>query len=66
MSKIINYFFKNYRTSTFALIIGMVIGSIVVIFPGWPVNESLLYISISTFALGLFIAYILGKIEYES
>lgn len=66
MSKIINYFFENYRTSTFAMIIGMVIGSIVVIFPGWPTNKSLLFMSISTFAFGLLLAFILGKVEYES
>lgn len=65
MSKVINYFLTHFRTGTFAVIIGMVIGSIVVIFPGWPISVPLLLISILTFAIGLTAAYILGKVEYE-
>src|SRR5690625_7874117 len=34
ISKIIHFFLKNYHTGTFAVIIGSVIGSIIVIFPG--------------------------------
>lgn len=64
MSKVINYFLTHYRTGTFAVIIGMVIGSIAVIFPGWPASVPLLLISVITFAGGLAIAYILGKVEY--
>lgn len=66
MSKIVNYFLTHYRSSTFALIIGMVIGSIVVIFPGWPTNVPLLLLSIFSFATGLLAAFILGRVEYES
>ncbi|MFD1038334.1 DUF368 domain-containing protein [Virgibacillus byunsanensis] len=66
MSKIINYFLSNYRTGTFAVVIGLVIGSIFVVFPGWPVTTSLVIASIITFASGLFAAYILGKIEYKA
>src|SRR5690625_7908465 len=36
MSKVINYFLTHYRTATFALIIGLVIGSVFVIYPGMP------------------------------
>lgn len=64
MSKIINFFLTNFRTATFALIIGAVIGSIVVIFPGWPTSTSILLLSIAAFAVGLLVAYILGKVEY--
>ncbi len=56
MSKIINYFLTNYRTGTFALIIGLVIGSIVVVFPGWPSTTNLLLLSIVAFGAGLFAA----------
>src|SRR5699024_5158463 len=35
MSKIIHFFLKHFRTATFAFIIGLVIGSIFLIFPGW-------------------------------
>ncbi|MUK89741.1 DUF368 domain-containing protein [Ornithinibacillus sp. L9] len=65
MSKIVNYFLTNFHTATFALIIGLVIGSIVVVFPGWPTTGGLVGISIVTFATGLFVAYILGRVEYK-
>ena len=65
MSKVINFFLTNYYTGTFAVIIGLVIGSIFVVFPGWPASTSVLLISVVTFAAGLFVAYILGKVEYE-
>jgi len=65
MSKVIHFFLERYRTAAFAMIIGSVIGSIVVIFPGWPINNKLAFISIATFAIGLFVAYLLGKVEYD-
>lgn len=65
MSKIINYFLNNYYTGTFALVIGMVIGSVFVVFPGWPADVSVMILSVVTFAVGLAVAYILGKVEYE-
>lgn len=64
MSKIIHYFLSNYETATFSAIIGMVIGSIFVIFPGWPEHVNGLLLSVVTFSIGLFLAYILGKVEY--
>ena len=64
MSKIIHYFLEHYHSLTFALIIGLVIGSIFVIFPGWAQNISQLIVSIVVFAIGLLIAYVLGKVEY--
>jgi len=65
MSKLINYLFGNYRTGTFAAIIGMVIGSIFVVFPGWPESTLLVFVCIVTFAAGLAGAYVLGKVEYK-
>ncbi|UJL47012.1 DUF368 domain-containing protein [Virgibacillus sp. NKC19-16] len=65
MSKIIHYFLTNHYTGTFAIIIGLVIGSIFVVFPGWPMDIPLLLLSVVTFAAGLFVAYILGKVEYQ-
>jgi len=64
MSKIIHFFLRRYQTATFALIIGAVIGSIVVIFPGWPTDPAALILNVGTFASGLLGAYILGKIEH--
>ncbi|WP_404457516.1 DUF368 domain-containing protein [Oceanobacillus kapialis] len=65
MSKIINYFLTHFRTGTFAIIIGLVIGSIFVVYPGFPVTTSFLILSVVTFAAGLFVAYILGRVEYR-
>ncbi|WP_085993440.1 DUF368 domain-containing protein [Oceanobacillus senegalensis] len=65
MSKVINFFLNNYYTGTFAIIIGLVIGSVFVVFPGWPTTTSMLLLSVVTFAVGLFAAYLLGRIEYE-
>lgn len=64
MSKIIHFFLQNYHTVTFTLIIGFVIGATIVVFPGWPETTPLLFSSIVTFALGLFLAYILGRVEH--
>ncbi|HLS06966.1 MAG TPA: DUF368 domain-containing protein [Bacillota bacterium] len=66
MSKLIHYFLKHFRNNTFALIIGAVIGSIFVIFPGWPEQTSLIMSCLVTGASGLLGAYILGKVEYEN
>lgn len=65
MSKVIHYFLKHYRTSTYALIIGAVIGSIVVVFPGFAGDTFSLILSIVTFGVGLLIAFLLSKIEHE-
>lgn len=65
VSKIIHYFLVHYRTATFSLIVGLVIGSIVVVFPGWPTSISNVLLSIITFAAGLLMAYILGRVEYR-
>ena len=65
MSKVIHYFLEHYTTATFAVIIGLVTGSIFVIFPGWPTTTGGVIISIVTFALGLFVAFLLGRVEYK-
>ncbi|WP_047981029.1 DUF368 domain-containing protein [Ornithinibacillus contaminans] len=65
MSKLINYFLVHFRNATFAVIIGLVIGSIFVVFPGLPGSTTMVLISVVTFAVGLFVAFILGKVEYN-
>lgn len=64
MSKIIHYFLNNYRTATFAIIIGFVIGSIFVIFDGWATSALQMIVTIIVFAIGLLTAYLLGRVEY--
>ncbi|WP_093215194.1 DUF368 domain-containing protein [Sediminibacillus albus] len=66
MSKLIHYFLAKYPIGTYALVIGLVIGSVVVIFPGWPQNWPSLLACIITFAAGLVSAVTLGRFEYKS
>jgi len=65
MSKLISYFMDHYRTATFAIVIGLVIGSLFVVYPGFPGSTDLILASVITFAIGLLTAYILGKVEYK-
>ncbi|SHN31812.1 DUF368 domain-containing protein [Gracilibacillus kekensis] len=65
MSKVIHYFLGAFPIATYAVVIGMVIGSVFVIFPGWPTNVMGTIVSIITFSGGLLFAYLLGKIEYR-
>jgi putative membrane protein len=65
MSKIVHFFLQNYHAETFALVIGFVIGSTVVVFPGWAETTTLMIVSIVAFAFGLVVAYILGRTEYK-
>jgi putative membrane protein len=65
MSKLIKFFLENYSSATYALIIGLVIGSIVVIYPGIPEDTGLIVASVVTFLVGLFFARVLGRIEYS-
>jgi len=66
MSKIINFFLTHYYTRTFAIIIGLVIGSAFAVFPGFAgVDNTLILLSVVAFAAGLLVAYILGRIEHK-
>ncbi|MFV8826855.1 DUF368 domain-containing protein [Alkalihalobacterium sp. APHAB7] len=62
-SKIIRFLLKTLPVFTYAFIIGMVIGSIVVIFPGIENNIMLLIVSIVTFIAGFSVATFFGKME---
>src|SRR5699024_5537936 len=64
MSKVINYFLTHYRTETFALIIGLVIVTVFVIYPGMTTELIMLIISIATFVNDLLITYLLSRNEY--
>ncbi len=65
MSRIVGYFLRNHYTLTFATTIGLVMGSVFVIFPGLPESTSQFFASIITFLSGLLVAYILGRVEYK-
>lgn len=70
MSKIIHYFLSHFRTVTYSLIIGLVIGSIYVIYTtyimptDWTASTGQIITSVITFIVGLIVAFILGKIEH--
>lgn len=65
MSKIIKYFLTKFPYGTYAVVIGLVIGSIAVIFPGWPTAVLETVLSIAAFAGGLLVAFLLGRVEYN-
>ncbi|QST00254.1 DUF368 domain-containing protein [Pontibacillus sp. ALD_SL1] len=60
-SKAIRYLFKRFPSHTYATVIGLVIGSVFVVFPGMPGD---LILCLITFIGGLLVAYLLGKVEY--
>lgn len=62
-SKIIRYLFLHFQVSTYAVMIGLIIGSSVVIYPGGPWTVPLLWTSCFTFFMGLLIAIRLGRIR---
>ncbi|MGP4071510.1 DUF368 domain-containing protein [Piscibacillus sp. B03] len=64
MSKVLRYLFHRFYYQTYALIIGLVIGSLVVIFPGFEAEIMLNVLSIVFLIVGLLVAYGLGKIEH--
>ena len=65
MSKIVKYFLDNHTSATFALIIGLVIGSVFVVFPGLPETGAMWIVSFLTFLGGLLAAWLLGRVEYK-
>lgn len=65
-SKIITLLLSRFTIGTYAVVIGMVLGAAIVIFPGLPVGLSDTLLSIVTFALGLIAAVSLGKISSDT
>lgn len=60
-SKVISYLLKNHHFMTYAVIIGLIIGSIFVVFPGVPASAGTLAASVLTFATGLCITLFFSK-----
>ena len=65
-SRIIQYFLHHHTTMTFALIIGLVIGSIYAVFPGYPENGLAWITSLLTMIIGFFVSFTLGQITAKS
>ena len=62
-SKVIRYLLATMPVFTYAIIIGMVLGSVIVIFPGIESNVMLLVVSILTFIVGFYSASYVGRHE---
>lgn len=64
-SKLIHYCLNHFRHGTLAIVIGLVIGSIAVIFPGFPVTGVLAFYCVISFGSGMLAAYLLSRVEYN-
>ncbi|MDP4549310.1 DUF368 domain-containing protein [Alkalihalobacillus macyae] len=63
--KLISLLLKKYTVATYSVMIGLVIGSVVVLYPGFKSDIMLGIASVVTLFLGLGAAFILGKIEHK-
>ena len=65
-SKGIKYLLENYTTLTYAISIGLVMGSIVVVFPGMPTGTFEALTSLGAFAVGLVGVVLIDKVGARS
>ena len=61
-SKVIRYLLSHFHTGMFAVIIGLILGSIFVLFPGMPESGTPFVMSVIAIVLGLLIANILNGV----
>lgn len=61
-SKGIKYLLSHHRMMTYAVIIGLIIGSVFIIFPGMP-EGTMFFVSLITFICGLVLSLIFGKLN---
>jgi len=64
-SKLITFLLSKFKTGTYAVMIGFIIGSIVVIYPGISGDSFLFFISVLAFITGGLSAYLLSYIELK-
>ena len=64
-SKLITFLLSTFKVGTYSVMIGFIIGSIVVIYPGISGDQFLFFISVLAFIAGGFSAYILSYIELK-
>lgn len=65
-SKVISYLLTHFRYATFAVIIGLIIGSVFVMYPGLPEDGTYLIMSLLTFFIGLLVASLFSSPEKVS
>jgi len=61
-SKAITYILHHHRVMTFAVILGLIIGSVFVIYPGLPESGTPLVMSVVAFVTGLIVANIFNEV----
>ena len=59
--KLIKYLLDNHYTKTYSCIVGFVVGSLLMVFPGLPTNIMVYVITIVCIILGLFASYMIEK-----
>ena len=59
--KLIKYLLDNHYTKTYSCIVGFVVGSLLMVFPGLPTNMIGYIITIVCIILGLFVSYMIEK-----
>lgn len=59
--KLIKYLLDNYYTRTYSCIVGFVVGSLLMVFPGLPTNIMGYVITIVCIIIGLFASYMIEK-----
>ncbi len=65
-SKLIQFLFSQFSTLTYAVMIGLVLGSIIVIFPGLPITITSAILCIAMFLVGSIVATLLGRLEHKT
>ena len=65
-SKAISYLLSHFKYATFAVIIGLIIGSVFVMYPGLPEDGTYLVMSLLTFFIGLLVASLFSSPEKVS
>lgn len=65
-SKVISYLLNHFKYATFAVIMGLIIGSVFVMYPGLPEDGTYLVMSLLTFFIGLLVASLFNSPEKVS
>lgn len=65
-SKAISYLLKHFTYVTFAVIIGLIIGSVFVVYPGIPADGTFMVMCALTFFIGLLVASLFSSPDKET
>ncbi|MET3503986.1 putative membrane protein [Halalkalibacter oceani] len=65
-SRFIAWLLRQFKVGTYAVIIGFIVGSIIVIYPGIGTDRFLLLVSVLTFLFGAGCAFLLSRFEQKN